>query len=61
MPKDDGERPRAGFVERLAYHHMDLVLKAGWTAERAKHFYGGMSEEKMRSIVARARRKGFVK
>jgi hypothetical protein len=51
----------AGWIERLAYHMMDNVLKAGWTPERTAPFYGSMSEEKMRSTVAYARRHGFLK
>jgi hypothetical protein len=31
---------------------MDHVLKTGWTPERAAPFYGGISEIKMRSMVA---------
>jgi hypothetical protein len=37
------------------------VLKNGWTPERAGSFYGGISESKMRSMVAYARRHGFLK
>jgi hypothetical protein len=32
-----------------------------WTPERAAPFYGGISEIKMRSMVAYARRQGFLK
>ena len=53
--------PYAGWVERLAYQMMDHVLKTGWTPERAAPFYGGVSEIKMRSMVAYARRQGFLK
>jgi hypothetical protein len=55
------EKPHAGIVERLAYQLMDQVLKTGWTPAKAKPFYGGISEEKMRSMVAYARRYGFLK
>ena len=55
-----GEEPHAGWIERLAYKAMDNVLKAGWTPERAAPFYGGMSESKMQSAVAYARRHGFL-
>ena len=55
------EKRYAGFVERLGYQMMDNVLKKGWTPERAAGFYGGMSESKMRSMVAYARRHGFLK
>jgi hypothetical protein len=51
-PVCDGERHYAGWVERAAYHMMDHVLKTGWTPERAAMFYGGISERKMRSMVA---------
>jgi hypothetical protein len=54
-------RPSAGFLERLAYHFMDHVLRTGWTSEKAAGFYGGMSEDAMRRAVARARRHGFLK
>jgi hypothetical protein len=37
------------------------VLKTGWTPERAASFYGDISESKMRSMVAYARRHGFLK
>jgi len=56
-----GERPSAGWAERVGYQMMDHVLKAGWTPERAASFYGGISESKMRSVVAYARRHGFLK
>jgi hypothetical protein len=56
-----GERPMAGWVERVGYQMMDHVLKTGWTPERAASFYGGISETKMRSMVAHARRRGFLK
>jgi hypothetical protein len=55
------EKPYAGWVERAAYQMMDHVLKTGWTPERATSFYGGISESKMRSMVAHARRQGFLK
>ena len=55
------EKPYAGWVERVAYQMMDHVLKTGWTPERAAPFYGGVSEIKMRSMVAYARRQGFLK
>jgi hypothetical protein len=55
-----GERPHAGWVERVGYQMMDHVLKTGWTPERAASFYGGISEAKMRSMVAYARRHGFL-
>jgi hypothetical protein len=51
----------AGWVERLGYHHMDHILKTGYTPERAAIFHGGMSEEKMRSAVVYARLHGFLK
>lgn len=54
------ERPWAGFCERLGYQAMDNILKAGRTRERAARIYGGMSEEKMLSMVAYARRHGFL-
>jgi hypothetical protein len=56
-----GERPSAGWAERVGYNMMDHVLETGWTPERAASFYGGMSESKMRSMVAYARRQGFLK
>lgn len=56
-----GERPWAGFIERLGYHAMENVLKVGWTPERAKLFYGGISESTMRGKVAYAKRYGFLK
>jgi hypothetical protein len=37
------------------------VLKTGWTPERAASFYGGMSETKMRSMVAYPRQHGFLR
>ena len=40
---------------------MEHVLKTGWTPERAASFYGAISESKMRSMVAYARRHGFLK
>jgi hypothetical protein len=55
-----GERPLAGWVERVSYQMMAHVLKTGWTPERAASFYGGISETKMRSTVAYARRHGFL-
>jgi hypothetical protein len=54
-------RHYAGWTDRLAYKMMDDVLKSGWTPERASPFYGGISESKMRSIVAFARRHGFLR
>jgi hypothetical protein len=54
-------RHHAGWTDRLAYKMMDDVLKSGWTPERAASFYGGISESKMRSMVAYARRQGFLK
>jgi hypothetical protein len=54
-------KPYAGWVERVGYQMMEHVLKTGWTPERAASFYGGMSETKMRSMVAYARRHGFLK
>ena len=56
-----GERPSAGWAERVGYQMMEHVLKSGWTPERAASFYGGISESKMRSMVAYARRHGFLK
>ena len=56
-----GEKPHAGWIERLAFKAMDNVLKAGWTPERATPFYGGLSEGEMRSAVAYARQHGFLK
>jgi hypothetical protein len=53
--------PSAGWAERVGYHMMDHVLETGWTPERAALFYGGMSESKMRSMVAHARRHGFLR
>ena len=53
-----GEKPHAGWIERLAYKTMDNVLNAGWTPELAAHIYGGISESKMRSMVAYARQQG---
>src|SRR5262245_52457745 len=50
-----GERPSAGWAERVGYQMMDHVLKTGWTPERAASFYGGISEGKMQSMVAYAR------
>ena len=47
-----GERPSAGWAERVGYQMMEHVLKSGWTPERAASFYGGISESKMRSMVA---------
>jgi hypothetical protein len=55
-----GERPLAGWAERVGYQMMDHVLKTGWTPEHATSFYGGISESKMRSMVAYARRLGFL-
>ncbi len=55
-----GERPSAGWAERVGYHMMDHVLKTGWTPERAASFYGDISESKMRSMVAYARRHGLL-
>ena len=57
---EQGERPSAGWAERVGYHMMDRILKTGWTPERAASFYGGISESKMRSMVAHARRHGFL-
>jgi len=54
------ERPSAGWAERVGYHMMDHVLETGWTPERAASFYGGISESKMRSMVAYARRHGLL-
>jgi hypothetical protein len=51
----------AGWVERLAYHCMDNILRKGWTPERAALFHGGMSEDEMWKSVAYARRHGFLK
>jgi hypothetical protein len=55
-----GERISAGWAERVGYQMMEHVLKTGWTPERAASFYGGISESKMRSMVAYARRLGFL-
>jgi hypothetical protein len=55
------EKPYAGWVERVAYQMMDHVLKTGWAPERAAPFYGGVSERKMLSMVAYARRQSFLK
>src|SRR5215813_8767274 len=49
-----GERPSAGWAERMGYQMMDHVLKTGWTPERADSFYGGISESKMRNGCLRA-------
>jgi hypothetical protein len=54
---EHGERPSAGWAERVAYQMMDHVLKK---PERAASFYGGISESKMRSMVAHARRHNFL-
>jgi hypothetical protein len=54
------EKHYAGWIDRLAYK-MDDVLKAGWAPERAAPFYGGISERKMLSMVAYARRQNFLK
>jgi hypothetical protein len=51
----------AALRARYRYHMMDYVLETGWTPERADPFYGGMSESEMRSMVAYARRHGFLK
>jgi hypothetical protein len=50
-----------GWVERVGYQMMDHILKTGWSPECAASFYGGISESKMRSMVAYARRHGFLK
>jgi hypothetical protein len=55
------ERASAGWAERVAYQMMDQILRTGWTPERAASFYGGISESKMRSMVAYARRHGFLR
>jgi hypothetical protein len=55
------EKPYAGWVERVAYRMMNHVLKTGYTPEGAAPFYGGISEIKMPSMVAYARRQGFLK
>jgi hypothetical protein len=55
-----GERPLAGWAERVGYQMMEHVLKTGWTPERAASFYGGVPERKMRSMVAYARQHGFL-
>jgi hypothetical protein len=55
-----GERPSAGWAERVGYQMMDHILKTGWTPERAASFYGDISESKMRSMVAYARRNGLL-
>ena len=41
-----------GWAERVGYQMVEQVLKTGWTPERAASFYGGISESKMRSMVA---------
>jgi len=56
----DTHELQVGFLERMAYHAMDNVLKAGWTPERAAPFYGGITEIKMWNAVAYARRHGFL-
>jgi hypothetical protein len=62
LPADErGELPSAGWAELVGYQMMDHVLKIGWTPERAASFYGGISESKMRSMVAHAQRYGFLK
>jgi hypothetical protein len=61
LPLPVSEKPYAGWVERVGYQMMDHVLKTGWTPERATSFYGGISESKMRSMVAHARRQRFLK
>ncbi len=55
-----GERPSAGWAERVGYHMMDHVLEIGWTPERPASFYVDISESKMRSMVAYARRHGLL-
>jgi hypothetical protein len=55
------ERPSAGWAERIAYQMMDQVLRIGWTPECAASFYGGISESKMRSMDAYARRHAFLR
>ena len=55
------EKHYAGWIDRLAYKMMDDVLKAGQAPERAAPFYGGISERKMLSMVAYARRQSFLK
>jgi hypothetical protein len=55
-----GERPSAGWAQRVAYQMMDHVLKTGWTPERAASLYGGISESKMRGMVAYAQQFGFL-
>lgn len=48
------ERPYASFLDRLAYHSVDNILRSGWTAEKVAHLYGGMSEAAMRLHGGRA-------
>jgi hypothetical protein len=50
----------ARFVERLGYNWMATILRTGYTPERARCFYGGMTEEQMRRSVAFARRHGWL-
>ena len=39
-----GERPSAGWAERVGYQMMDHVLKTGWTPERAASFYASIGQ-----------------
>jgi hypothetical protein len=50
----------AGFVERLRFHCMEQLLKNGWSIERARTTFGGISENEARRQVAYARMHGFL-
>jgi hypothetical protein len=50
----------AGFVERLRFHCMEQLLKNGWSIERARTTFGGMSENEARRQVAYARMRGLL-
>jgi hypothetical protein len=54
------EQHYSGWVDGLARKTMDDVLKTGWTPQRAAQIFGGMSESQMRTVVAYARRRGFL-
>jgi hypothetical protein len=58
---ETGERPWAGWVERVGFQMMDRILRTGYTPERAaRSFYRTLSERQMRNRVAYARRHGFL-
>jgi hypothetical protein len=52
-----GRHPQEGLVSDW----LGARFETRWTPERAPSFYGGISETKMRSMVAHARRRGFLK